>query len=95
VASSDRGAQTRPVGAAAAHARRGAVGRRAGVVRRCQGVGGAGEASCRDARRAVPTAALSRGISAARGGHTATVRCRTGPARHVASDRWVPLVSDF
>jgi hypothetical protein len=57
--------------------------------------GGAGEVSCRDARRAVPTAALNRGIGAAPGGHTATARCRVGPALHVASDRWGPLVSDF
>jgi hypothetical protein len=41
---------------------------------RCRG--GAGEASCRDAWRAVPTAALNRGVSAARGGHAATARWR-------------------
>jgi hypothetical protein len=95
VASSDRGAWTRPVRVAVVHTRRGAVGRRAGAVRRCRGVGGAGDASCRDVRRAVPTAALSRGVGAARGGHAATVRCRVGPARRTASDRWGPLVSDF
>jgi hypothetical protein len=93
VASSDRGARTRPVGAAVVHARRGTVGRRAGAKRRCRG--GAGEASCRDVRRAVLTAALSRGVGAARGGHAATARCRAGPARRAASDRWGPLVSDF
>jgi hypothetical protein len=89
VASSNRGTQTRPVGVAVAHARRGAVGRQAGAARRCRGVGGAGEASCQDARRAVPTAALSRG------GHAATARCHVGPARRAAADRSGPLVSDF
>jgi hypothetical protein len=62
---------------------------------RCRGVGGAVEASYRDARRAVPTAALSCCVGAVRGGHAATACCRTGPARRAASDRWGPLVSDF
>jgi hypothetical protein len=95
VASSDRGTQTRPVGVAVAHARWGAVGRQAGAARRCRGVGGAGEASCQDARRAVPTAALSRGVGTARGGHAAMARCHVGPARRAAADRSGPLVSDF
>jgi hypothetical protein len=85
----------RLVWAAAAHARRGAVGRRAGAARRCRGVDGAGEASCRDARRAVPTVALSRGIGTACGGHAATARCHMGPARRAATDRSGPLISDF
>jgi hypothetical protein len=62
---------------------------------RCRGDGGAGEVSCRDARRAVPTAALNRGVGAARGGHAATVRCHAGPARRAVSDTWGPLVGDF
>jgi hypothetical protein len=52
--------------------------------------GDASEAGCRG-----PTAALSHGVGAARGSHAATARCRTGPARRAASDRWGPLVSDF
>jgi hypothetical protein len=57
--------------------------------------GGASEASCRDVQRAIPTAALSCGVGVARGSHAATARCRAGPARRTASDRWGPLVSDF
>jgi hypothetical protein len=62
---------------------------------RSRGVGGAGEESCRDARRAVPTTALSRCVGVAHGGHAATARCRTGPVRRATADRWGPLVSDF
>jgi hypothetical protein len=54
-----------------------------------------GRGGCRDARRVVPIAVLSRGIGAACGGHAATARCRAGPARRAASDRCSPLVSDF
>jgi hypothetical protein len=57
--------------------------------------GGASEAGCQDARRAVPTAALSRGVGAVRGSHAATARCRAGPVRRAASDKWGALVSDF
>jgi hypothetical protein len=74
--SDDRGARTVTVGfgpgdgaVGMSDARRLSGERRARV--RCRGVGGAGEASCRDAH-AVPTAALSRGIGTARGGHVAT-----------------------
>jgi hypothetical protein len=45
--------------------------------------------------RAVPTAALSRCADAARGGHTAVVRCRVGPVRHATADKRGPLVSVF
>jgi hypothetical protein len=75
--------------------RRVARARRSGAARRCREAGGASEAGCRDARRAVPTVALSHGVGAARGSHTATARCRAGPARCAASDKWVPLVSYF
>jgi hypothetical protein len=66
-----------------------AVGRRAARARQSLSSGrdeaGAGErGGCRGARRAVPTAALSRGVGTARGGHAATVRCRgPGAARGV------------
>jgi hypothetical protein len=60
---------------------RGAVGARRGVR-----VG-----SCRDARRAVPTAALSRAVGVAHGGHAEAARCRAGPARCAAADKWGPL----
>jgi hypothetical protein len=67
----------------------------------CREVGGASEAVERGAtlsgggRRGRLTAALSRGVGAVRGSHTAMARCRTGPARRTESDRWGPLVSDF
>jgi hypothetical protein len=61
------------------------AGRRSGAAR------SAGRGSCRDARRAVPTAALSRAVGAARGSHGAAAHCRAGLARHVAADRWGPL----
>jgi hypothetical protein len=32
---------------------------------------------------------------AVRGSYAATARCRVGPVRRAASDRWGPLVSDF
>jgi hypothetical protein len=41
---------------------------------RCRGDGGAGEASCQDVRRAVPTAALNHGVGVAHGRHAATAR---------------------
>jgi hypothetical protein len=58
---------------------------------RCRGNGGAGEVSCRDARRAVPTAALNCGVGAAHGGHAAMACCRADPARRAKADRWGPL----
>jgi hypothetical protein len=69
----DGGAMGEAVGATAVRARRaGDSGARE--------ADGASEAGCRDARRPVPTAALSHGVCA---------------ARRAASDRWGPLVSDF
>jgi hypothetical protein len=57
------GAVGEAVGATAAHARRSGGGRRE---------------RGRLSRRAVPTAALSHGIGAARGSHVETARCRAG-----------------
>jgi hypothetical protein len=53
------------------------------------------ERRCRDTRRGVPTAALSRCVGVVRGGHAAAARCRAGPARCAATDKWGPLVNDF
>jgi hypothetical protein len=66
--------------------------RQSGRRRRARG---SRETGCWDARRAVPTVALCHGLGAARGSHVAMARCRTGPARRAASDRWGPLVNDF
>jgi hypothetical protein len=85
-----RGASCRDDGGA----REAAVGtRREGEV--ALSGGRAARGSCRDARRAVPTAALSRCIGAARGGHVAAVRCRAIPAKRATADKRGPLVSDF
>jgi hypothetical protein len=99
-ASGERGGRGGPGDGAVGEAVRATAARatQSGGGRRTRGgreVGGASEASCRDARRAVPTAALSHGVGEAHGSHVATARCRAGPARHAASDRWAPFISDF
>jgi hypothetical protein len=81
----------RAVGAEAARARRSGGGWRG----RCDGRWRAARGGCQDARCAVPTAALSHGVGAARGSHTAVVHCRVGPAWRAATDRSGPVVSDF
>jgi hypothetical protein len=64
----------RAVGAEAARVRRSGGGRLSGAARVRRG-------SCRDARRTVPTTALSRGVGTACGGHAATARCRAAADR--------------
>jgi hypothetical protein len=67
------------VGATAAGASRGAVGAavRAWLSGRAARCPNSGLKAC--------------AIRAARGSHAATARCRAGPARRAASDRWGPL----
>jgi hypothetical protein len=69
---SDRG--SRDGGASEAAVGHGGGTREAGG-RRLSGAARRGRGSCQDARRAVPTAALSRGVGVARGGHAAAARC--------------------
>jgi hypothetical protein len=45
--------------------------------------------------RCLDSGLKARASSAARVSHVATARCRAGPARCAASDRWGPLVSNF
>jgi hypothetical protein len=73
--------------------REGRDGRR--VLRGGRAAGARGETALSGRRRAVLTALLTHGSCAAHGSHVATARCRAGPARRVASDRWGPLVSVF
>jgi hypothetical protein len=98
-------ARTAAVGTAAIGARRSGNGRarrgaRSGRELSKRGARGeaalsGGRGSCRDARRAVPIAALSRGVGTALGGYAAAAHCRAGPVRCAATDRSGPLISDF
>jgi hypothetical protein len=83
----DDGAVDEAVGTTMRSARRRSRRQRRARGRALSGGERRGRGGCRDARRAVLTAALSHGVG--------TVRCRAGPALRAASDRWGPLVSDF
>jgi hypothetical protein len=104
VAPSDRGARTRLVRAAAAHARQrsggavlsgagGAIGSGAAKARRGRAGGRDMRGSCR-ARRC-PDSVLNHAVGVACGGHVAAVCCRAGPAWRATADKRGPLVSDF
>jgi hypothetical protein len=82
VAPSDRGARTRLVRAAAAHARQRSA-ERASTARLRSGGAGCAVGTWRR-----PNSVLTRAVSAARGGHA-------GPVRRATADKWDPLVSDF
>jgi hypothetical protein len=79
-------AWTAAVGTAAVRARQAQRGARSGrelserdvrARRRCRAGERRGRGSCRDTWRAVPTAALSHGVGAARGGHAAAARAHS------------------